>query len=297
MIPRLAALAAAFALSAAILRAGDAATGGASPDAARSLYVRSGPTAQRLFLSFDSLAADVYWMRTIQHYGRDRRSIRQGSRFELLFPLLDLTTSLDPQFNIAYRFGSVFLAERPPSGPGRVDQAIALLEKGLRANPDRWHYAFDIGFIYYWHGTGVDSDFSNAAAWFDRAAAMPGAPLWVKPLAATTRAQGGDRAGAASLLQELANSEEEWVRRAARRGLEQLQAADTINRLQRALDAYEAAHQRAPGSWTDLDPAAPPGAVPIDPAGAPFEFDRAAHRIVLSSKSPLAPLPRSLVKR
>ena len=74
-------------------------------------------------------------MRTIQHYGRDRRSARTASRFELLYPLLDLTTSLDPQFNIAYRFGAVFLAEPPPSGPGRVDQAVALLEKGLRQNP------------------------------------------------------------------------------------------------------------------------------------------------------------------
>lgn len=299
MILRLAGLGMAFGLSAAILKAGDAAMGTSASDARRSLVIRSGPAAQRLFLSFDSLAADLYWMRTIQHYGRDRRSIRQETRFELLYPLLDLTTSLDPRFNIAYRFGAVFLAEPQPSGPGRIDQAIALLEKGLRANPGRWQYAFDIGFIYYWHGgeTQTTADFATAALWFDRAAAMSGAPLWLKPLGATTRAQGGDRAGAVSVLQELADAEEDWVRRAARRGLDQLAAADAIDRLQRALDAYVAAHQRPPSSWNDLDPSAPPGAVPIDPAGTPLDFDRAANRIVLSSKSPLAPLPWLLVGR
>ena len=57
-----------------------------------------GATADRLFLSFDALAADVYWIRTIQHYGRDRKSTAPTGRFELLQPLLDLTTTLDPQF-------------------------------------------------------------------------------------------------------------------------------------------------------------------------------------------------------
>src|SRR4029453_17525035 len=121
---------------------------------------------------------DVYWIRTIQHYGRDRKSKRSDGRFELLYPLLDLTPTLDPYFNIAYRFGAIFLAQPAPYGPDRVDQAIALLEKGISNNPNKWKYALDIGFIYYWYGPGRHdevSDFRTAAAWFERAAAMPGA--------------------------------------------------------------------------------------------------------------------------
>ena len=96
-------------------------------------------------LSFDALAADIYWIRAIQHYGRDRKPSQPTDRFELLQPLLDLTTTLDPHFNIAYRFGAIFLSLEPPNGPGRPDQAIALLEKGLANNPTRWQYAYDIG--------------------------------------------------------------------------------------------------------------------------------------------------------
>ena len=85
----------------------------------RLMYLRSGHTAGRLALSFDNLVADVYWIRTIQHYGRDYKNRRREDRFELLPSLLDLTTTLDPHFLIAYRFGAIFLALSPPDGPGR----------------------------------------------------------------------------------------------------------------------------------------------------------------------------------
>ena len=279
---------AALALSAAVLAAGNRHRTAETAD--RALYLRSGATARRLWLSWDSLGADVYWIRAIQHYGRDRKSARTADRFELLAPLLDLTTTLDPQFNIPYRFGAVFLAEPPPSGPGRPDQAVALLERGLRANPVRWQYAMDVGFTYYWY----TSDFTRAADWFDRAAAMPNAPIWLRQLAANARVQGGDRAGARRVLSELAGSEEAWVRRAASRGLDQLAALDTIDALQRRLDAYVAEHHGLPPNWAALDPSAPAGAVPVDPTGVPYTFDAVTRRIALSPKSTLSPLPKSM---
>ena len=67
--------------------------------------------------------------------GRPPAAIQAGRPprpdYPLLYPLLDLTTTLDPVFNIAYRFGSIFLAEPYPGGAGRPDLAITLLEKGL----------------------------------------------------------------------------------------------------------------------------------------------------------------------
>jgi tetratricopeptide (TPR) repeat protein len=130
------------------------------------LYVRSGNAMATIALSFKAVLADVYWIRAIQHYGGTRRSDDPVKRYELLYPLLDITTSLDPRFAIAYRFGAIFLAESPPGGPGRPDQAIALLEKGLRTTPDNWRYMQDIGFVYYWW----IGDYQEAARWFDKGA-------------------------------------------------------------------------------------------------------------------------------
>ena len=58
-----------------------------------------------------------------------------------------MTTTLDPRFNIAYRFGAILLSEAYPNGPGKPDDAIKLLEKGLRAEPNKWEYFYDAGFV------------------------------------------------------------------------------------------------------------------------------------------------------
>jgi len=262
-------------------------------DQQRVLYLRAGKAAQRAFLSFDTLAADVYWLRTIQHYGRDRKSVRTTGRFELLQPLVDLTTTLDPRFNLAYRFGAIFLSMEPPNGPGRPDQAIALLEKGLAANPRRWQYAYDIGFIHYWH-TG---NFALAAEWFERAGAMPGAPEWIEPLAGLTLAQGGDRTGARKLLTELLSSNEGYIRQAAERSLAQLQTLDLIDAVQSHVTAFHAAHDRYPADWPELGRAAGFPGVPLDATGVPLEYDATSHSVSVSRSSPLFPLPTTLARK
>lgn len=253
----------------------------------RGLYVRSGPVARAFALSLKALAADMYWLRTIQHFGGDRLSQRRDRPFELLQPLLDLTTTLDPHFNVAYRFGAIFLAEPPPGGPGRADQAVALLEKGLRAQPGKWQYAQDIGFVYLWHR----GDARQAALWFRKAADMPGAPNWLGPLAATTMT-GADRQVAAVWLRDMAeHAAEAWVRSIAQRRLAQLAALDDIDQLEALVPQFQKKMQRNPTGWADFEAAGLSRGVPVDPAGAPYVYFPASGLVRLHPQSPLAPLP------
>ena len=214
-------VAAAIALAAATLQARERWFPRA-PSEQRLLYLTNGRVADRLSLSFDSVVSDVYWIRTVQYYAQERKSQRGinqlGNRYELLSPLLDLTTTLDPHFAVAYQFGAIFLAEPPPDGAGRLDLAIALLEKGLRVEP-RWQYAEALGFLHYWHS----HDLLAAAGEFNRAAKMPGAPKWLGPLTANMLAKGGDRDAAKVLFGELAQSEEKWIRELAERRLRELE--------------------------------------------------------------------------
>lgn len=262
------------------------------PSSARLLYLTSGPTASRLFLTFDALAADVYWIRTIQHYGRDRKSARTTDRYQFLQPLLDLTTTLDPRFNIAYRFGAIFLSMDAPNGPGRPDQAIHLLEKGLAANPRRWQYAHDVGFIHYWY----TRDYQEAARWFRLAAAMPGAPEWLSSLAALTLAQGGDRAGARRLFGELLTGDAPYIRGAAERALAQLDALDAIDHLQSRVQRFTEVTGRRPTAWDDLVGLGLIPGRPLDPTGTPYAYDREHATVALSPDSPLSPLPEALTR-
>src|SRR5690349_10665371 len=84
------------------------------------LYVPSAKTLQRMSLGYSGLLADIYWTRAVQYYGGKRR--QPAPRYDLLYPLLDITTDLDPHLVVAYEFGSVFLSQQPPAGAGQPDK-------------------------------------------------------------------------------------------------------------------------------------------------------------------------------
>jgi tetratricopeptide (TPR) repeat protein len=252
----------------------------------RILYVRSGEAVKRLALDFDALTADVYWIRAIQHYGGDRLAKKPEHRYELLQPLLDLTTSLDPYFTVAYRFGAIFLAEPLPGGPGRPDRAIELLEKGIAAQPQKWQYFHDIAFVHYWHRR----DFTTAAEWFQKAAALPNSPNWLTPLAAGILTAGNDRASARFLWSQMLGSDEEWIRKNAKRSLMQIDALDAIDQLTRIVQRFPPPEGQG-YSWQWLVRRGVLRGIPADPTGTPFEIDPVSGTVKVSTASTLSPMP------
>ena len=252
------------------------------------LYVRSPEFARRAALSFHALLADIYWIRTVQHYGGTKLSTAANKQYDVLYPLLDLTTSLDPYFDVAYKFGAVFLAEEYPSGAGRPDQAIAILRKGLQAQPDKWQLAQELGFVYYWWL----ADYDDAAMWFNRAADMTKAPDWLRPLAAVTLAEGGNRSSSRVLWTEIARSADaDWLRDQATFRLKQLDALDGIDFIERIVQQYRARTGMFPTSWAEMIRAGFLRSVPPDPSGTPFRLDPSTGTVSLDPSSSLNPLP------
>ena len=90
-------------------------------------WVQSTGLMRRLALGFDAFVADVYWIRAVQYYGGTKLSTDEHKNYDLLYPLLDMTTTLDPRFTIAYRFAAILLSEVFQNGPGRPEDAISLL--------------------------------------------------------------------------------------------------------------------------------------------------------------------------
>jgi tetratricopeptide (TPR) repeat protein len=243
---------------------------------------------KRMTVAFQALAADVYWIRALQHFGNSNRVTEQEKRFELLYPLLDMATALDPYFNIAYRFGAIFLAERQPRGPGRPDQAIELLKKGLEAMPEKWQYMQDIGFVEYW----ARHDYKAAAEWFEKGSRVPGAPWFLKPLAATTLAQGGERGASRAIFEALAaSSENDWLQNEAKRRLRQLDAMDEMDQLRRAVEIFRQRGGAAPFTWQRLAAAGILRGMPRDPEGAEYVLGPWTGVVSLGHGSPLLPLP------
>jgi hypothetical protein len=261
---------------------------GTDRPAEQVLYVQSPEVIKRLALSYDAIASDIYYIRALQVVGAAKKDTEQARNFELLYPLLDMATGLDPQFNIAYRFGAIFLAERKPGGPGRPDLAEKLLLKGLAANPHKWEYVQDIGFVHFWG----NRDYQTAAAWLEKASTMPGAAWFLKPLAATTMTQGGQRSAARTLFQAIAESGElEWSRKDALRRLRQLDAMDAMDALTAIVARYRERTGPAPVTWEALVRARYLRHVPADPDGFVYALHPTTGEVRLARESTLRPLP------
>jgi tetratricopeptide (TPR) repeat protein len=237
--------------------------------------------ARRMSLGFNGIAADWYWIRSLQYVGR--KSLAAGSGFNLddlgalgiknLGSMLEHATTLDPQFLAAYEFGAVVL----PS----VDQtaAVRLLEKGVRENPSEWRLYHNLGFTHWQAGR-----YGEAGEAYTAGANVAGAPAWMHAMAAQMEADGGSRAVAREMYTRLyEGTSDSRIKELAASRLMQLHLLDERDAIRRALADFRARASRCPSSWREV--AQPLRAMkfrldesgaPLDPFGAPYVLDAAA---------------------
>lgn len=160
----------------------------ARPPVDELLYYPSGLLVRQASLGYETAAADAAWLRGIQYYGEHRLT---DQKYELIGHVMSIVTDLDPRFLQPYIFGALVLAQELK----RTDEGLALLEKGMRANPDSWLLAFETGFIHY----VCRHDYETAARYFVRASRLPDHPEYVERFAAFASQKSGN-AGMAILL-------------------------------------------------------------------------------------------------
>jgi hypothetical protein len=257
------------------------------------LYLWSGEQVGRLFPGFEGLAADIYWLRTVQYFGGERL-FSGDKRFELLRPLIEITTTLDPRLEIAYRYGAVFLCEHPPAGAGRPEEGIEVLEKGIRALPESWRLRQNLAFFHFLYL----QDAHTAARILEEAAELPGAAFWLRSLAADLLARDGHRQASRRMWQEMhAQAEEGILRQHAEVQLAILDSLDLADRLNRQVTAFERSYGRRPAALEDLVRSGLwPGPL-VDPEGVPFSYDGTTGQVSISTASPLWRPQRSVPPR
>jgi hypothetical protein len=232
------------------------------------LYVWSGDHVRTLSPGLENVLADIYWLRTVQYFG-GQRVFAKEKRFDLLTPLIDITTALDPRFELAYRYGAAFLAEPFPIGAGQPEAAVALLQRGAQANPHSWRIFQDWGFFHFF----FLHEAQKASEILIRAAEIPGAPTWLRSSAADFLVKGGERTTARAVWQHLFEQGEEFMRENAVFNLQRLDALDAIDAHVAAVKEFEARFGRRPGSLAELGPAGLLRAPLADISGVPFDYD------------------------
>ena len=232
------------------------------------LYLK-GATVKRVSLGFNGLAADWYWMRSLQYVGRKVLSNGQGLQLDnlgtlnlkLLAPLLDISTTLDPQFLEPYEYAAIVL-------PGiDVQEAKRITKKGIAANPSSWRLYQHLGYIYW-----QQQDYEMARETYREGAKLPGAPAWMEAMQARMAVEGGSRDTAREIYQRMyEQAGDEKVKEMARRRLLQLKSFDERDGLRRLMSVYKTQSGKCPSSWADLAATLRALRIPIDSSGAPFD--------------------------
>jgi tetratricopeptide (TPR) repeat protein len=231
------------------------------------LYISSPKVLKRLSLGYDGLLADIYWTRAVQYFGSNHFA---GARhYDLLAPLLEITTTLDPHLTVAYEFGANFLAPKPPNGAGMPERAVELAEFGIRNNPNDWRLYYDLGFIYY-----MDlKDYTHAADAFARGSRVPGAHPFLRVMAAQMAQHGGELAMAQMMWATTYQSTQDRnVRANAATHLRALQVEQDVTNLEKLVAAYRAQTGHSPSSFSDLQSAGLLRAIPTDPLGHTYKL-------------------------
>ena len=253
-----------------------------------SLYL-NGKTARRISLGFNGLAADWYWMRSLQYVGRKIMNVDDVPidnlgqlNLKLLAPLLDTATTLDPEFLDPYEYAAVVLPAID------VNEAIRITKKGIDANPNAWRLYHHLGYIYW-----QQRDYQAASEIYGRGAQIAGAPPWMEAMKAKMTADGGSRSTAREIYTRMyEQSADEKVRDMARKRLLQLDSLDQRDALRKLFVAYQTRTGKCPNAWKEIEPVfralrvdIDSSGAPLDPSGMPYVLRAGACEVDLDPKS------------
>jgi hypothetical protein len=249
--------------------------------AEESLYV-SAPTAKRLALAFNGLAADWYWMRSLQYVGGKIVAYQESHdgrmdfgnlaslNLKLLPQLLTVSTTLDPQFMAPYEYGAMLLPE--------VDsrEAIALLDFGIAQNPSSWRLRHHLGYIYWQRG-----EYIKASDIYGVGAKLPGAPTWMAAMSARMKGEGGSRNAAREMYGHLYEvSYDPHIRRMVEKQLLRLDSLDEREKIRRLLSEYSTQTGHCPSTWNEISARLRNVGLRVDSTGAPLDPGNMPYRLI-----------------
>lgn len=242
--------------------------------------VWTGRVVRAFSLGYSDLLADLYWMRAIQYYGRQKLA---ETGFADLAPLLETAAELDHRFSIVYRYGAVFLSEPSPVGAGKPELGLALLEKGADRNPLEWRLRQEEGLFTFFYL----NDPKRGSEILLRASKIPEAPGWMSALAAQVLSKGGELEAALSMWSIIHEQSEPGILRDNAGDQIKIMRSRILARdIQRAIQSYQ---ERTGDTKSSLAQLRRAGVISsfIDLAGVEFDFDPEHGTVTIARRSPL----------
>ena len=229
----------------------------------RLLYLPNGKHLKVLSLGQAPLLADLLYIWAIQFYSDYERQ----DRFRYVGHVFgEVITELDPQYIDAYWLGALILIVEARD----LEGGLALLDQGIAANPGNWI----LPYLAAWE-CALARQPARAAAYFERAAAIPGAPAAVRRMRAAMVSRAGDLEGSLALWQDiLADPRSDPTSIAiARRKIAELSVEVHLRDLRAAIARFRDGNGRLPRSLAELAARGYLAEVPRDATSEIYTYD------------------------
>lgn len=130
-----------------------------------------GDSLKKLSFGFENLLSSLIWIRLIQDA---QHTPIQSNNLSWEYSEVDAITTLDPNFDSAYHFGSMYVSffRRDKEGGKRI------LEKWIKRRPNLWKAHHMLGMHYFLEL----QDYAAAAPHVLYASQLPGAPSYISSL-------------------------------------------------------------------------------------------------------------------
>lgn len=244
----------------------------------------NGPAMKRITLAFNAIAADWYWMSSLQYVGRKminyedthagklRLSDLSSLDLHLLPALLQTATTLDPKFLDPYYYGAVILPDVD------ANEAIALLNQGVAANPEQWKLYQHLGYIYWQR-----HEYQKASEVYETGGRLPGAPLWMLAMSARMKAEGGAGQAAREMYAHLYEASDDLnVKGMVEKQLMRLDSLDERGKIRQVLSDYAKSTGHCAASWKEVAVTLRAARVRLDASGAPTDPANTPYRLITS---------------
>lgn len=214
-------------------------------------------------LGYHHLGADMLWLRLVQVMGKKRNS---ADEYEWIYHVLDVLTTLDPQYAYAYYAGGVILGDIA----NRPDLSIRLLERGVTANPAVWNIPFLLGYNHYF----LLDDPAKGAEYIMQAARLPDGPSYLPGLATRMAAEAGNPDTALAFLEaRLRETQDPEMREVLAKRMKEVIIEKDLRTLEDAVETYRVQHQVPPATLADLVTEGVLSLLPQEPFEGEYRLD------------------------
>jgi hypothetical protein len=216
---------------------------------------------------FNTVLADLIWLKCIQHSAQEFRSVDR--KYEWIEHMCRTVNRLDPYFVGAYQYGAMFLA-----AIGADEPALRILKKGIAANPTAWELPLEAANVYILNRATEGGSPAMASFYLALAARNSNAPEYLMQRAYDIQVGHNLLAVGRKIWEDLlATSHDEFMREMAVQKIQELDVRQNCVLLNECVASYTQAHGRAPSHIDELVGGGIINRIPEDPLGGDYLID------------------------